>query len=62
MSTDLPPRPWSYSTKTFDKRTEGQGFLYLHDATGRKIGTLWGRPHEKIAMAKEIVERINGGE
>lgn len=30
---------------------DGQAHIYLTDSTGRKIGTLWGRPDEKIANA-----------
>jgi hypothetical protein len=44
---DLPPLPWSY-----ERNAEGPGFVYLVDANGRRIGSLWGSPAERIATAE----------
>jgi hypothetical protein len=59
MPGDLPPLPWSYQMVCGDE-TKGTGFLYLLDANGRKIGTLWGRPKEKIAAAEFICDLTEG--
>ena len=52
----LPPLPWSYSTNAPVGQHEGKGFVYLLDANGRKIGTVWGKPDEKLATAQMIME------
>lgn len=52
---NLPPGPWSWEDHGFVDRPMGHGFVYLLDATGRKIGTLWGKPAEKVASANLIV-------
>jgi hypothetical protein len=54
--TDLPPLPWSYSTNAPIGTHDGKGFVYLLDANGRKIGTVWGRPQEKLAIAELICD------
>ena len=56
MSEHLPPLPWSYSTNAPVGQHEGKGFVYLLDANGRKIGTVWGNPDEKLATAQMIME------
>lgn len=53
---NLPPLPWSYTTNAPAGRHEGTGFVYLHSARGRRIGTLWGKPDEKLAMARYIAD------
>lgn len=61
---DLPPLPWTWQDLGHADRPMGTGFVYLLDATGRKIGTLWGRPHEKVAIANMVVEaseKLAGG-
>lgn len=52
----LAPLPWSYSTNSLVGQHEGSGFVYLLDANGRKIGTLWGSPDEKLASAELICD------
>lgn len=52
----LPPLPWSYQTNAPVGKHEGNGFVYLLDANGRKIGTLWGTPDEKLAVAEMIMD------
>lgn len=56
MMEKLPPLPWSYQTNSRIGAQEGNGFVYLLDANGRKIGTLWGAPEEKIATAQLIMD------
>lgn len=51
----LPPLPWSYETNAREGAHEGTGFVYLIDANGRKIGTVWGRADEKMATAAMIL-------
>ena len=52
----LPPAPWTWTDNGPIDRPLGTGFVYLHDATGRKIGTVWGSPGEKVAIANLICE------
>lgn len=56
MRENLPPLPWSYSTNAPAGQHEGKGFVYLLDANGRKIGTVWGKPDEKLAVAELICD------
>jgi hypothetical protein len=52
----LPPLPYSYETNAPEGVHEGKGFVYLLDADGRKIGTVWGKPDEKLALATLICD------
>lgn len=52
----LPPLPWSYETNAPVGIHEGKGFVYLLDANGRKIGTVWGNPDEKMAIVKLVMD------
>lgn len=56
MTKNLPPAPFSYQTNAMVGKHEGNGFVYLLDANGRKIGTLWGTPAEKVALAELICD------
>ena len=53
---ELPPGPWTWTDNGPIDRPLGTGFVYLHDATGRRIGTVWGTPAEKVAIANLICE------
>jgi hypothetical protein len=53
---NLPPLPWSYQTNAAVGKHEGHGFVYLLDANGRKIASLWGTPVEKIAVAELVMK------
>lgn len=55
-SQHLPPLPWSYQTSTREGQHDGAGFVYLLDANGRKIGTVWGKPDEKLATAELVCD------
>jgi hypothetical protein len=55
---DHAPLPWSYETVSA-KDSKHVGFLYLLDANGRKIGTIWGPSTEKLATADLIVDKVN---
>lgn len=55
-SKHLPPLPWSYETNAPVGQHEGKGFVYLLDATGRKIGTVWGKPDQKLAVVELICD------
>lgn len=52
----LPPLPWSYETNTREGQHEGAGFVYILDANGRKIASLWAKPDEKMGMAELICD------
>jgi len=56
--SNLPPMPWIYTTNAPEGQHEGKGFVYLIDANGRKIGTFWGNPDEKIATAEFVCDAI----
>jgi hypothetical protein len=53
---NLPPLPWFYTTNAPEGHHEGKGFVYLHDADGRKIGTVWGKPDEKMATIQLVMD------
>jgi hypothetical protein len=55
-NSNLPPRPWTYVSNTREGQHMGKGFVYLLDAKGRKIGTVWGTPDEKIAVAEMVCD------
>lgn len=55
----LPPLPWSYETNAPADQHEGKGFVYLIDANGRKIGTVWGKPDEKMATMQFIMDAVD---
>lgn len=55
MIEHLPPGPWSYETNAAVGAHDGTGFVYILDGNGRKIGTCWGRPDEKLATARLII-------
>jgi hypothetical protein len=57
---ELPPGPWTWTDNGPVDRPLGTGFVYLHDATGRKIGTVWGTPGEKVAIANLICDAREG--
>lgn len=60
MADDLPPLPWDWTAS--ERPTNNGAFhIYLVDASGRKIGSLWGKGPEKEAMAKAIVAAANAG-
>lgn len=53
--TALPPGPWHYETTAPLGEHDGKGHVYLADATGRKIASLWGPPETKIATANLMI-------
>jgi len=56
----LPPRPWSFMSITPQGKPLGNGHVYLLDANGRKIASLWGNADEKIATAELVCDAANG--
>ena len=59
-SADPAPAPLPYRW-TFVPPPPSDGCpVYLIDATGRKIGAIWGKSGEKISTVKLIVDRCNG--
>jgi hypothetical protein len=52
---DLPPGPFLYETTADLDGHHGKGHVYIVDANGRKIGVLWGKPQEKMAMKDMIL-------
>ena len=59
---NLPPGPWSYEEVRSEKsRYEGSGHVYLLDANGRKIASIWGKPDEKMALVAYMIEARDYG-
>lgn len=58
MSTDkhLPPGPWHYETTARVGDHDGKGHVYIVDADGRKITTVWGPADSKLATANLIIK------
>lgn len=56
MVEKLPPQPWTYQTNALAWRDPGSGIVYLLDANGRRIGTTYGSPDEKIAVVEFICD------
>lgn len=52
---NLPLGPFSYETTGRGDEPPGTGHLYIVDANGRKIASVWGRPAEKMALAELII-------
>jgi len=52
---NLPPGPYSFETITARGGDEGNGHVYILDATGRKIASIWGKGAEKLALAELII-------
>jgi hypothetical protein len=52
----LPQGPYEYMTTAALDDHHGYGHVYIIDASGRKIASIWGKPDEKMALVKMIVE------
>lgn len=53
----LPKLPFSFQQMSVRADlTLGNGHVYLLDADGRKIASLWGKPREKLALASFICD------
>jgi hypothetical protein len=50
----LPPLPWDW-VAAGSPAANGAFHAYLVDATGRKIAAIWGKGHEKEAIADFIL-------
>lgn len=58
--TDLPPGPWSFTFTPGRKHTAiGQGHVYIVDANGRKIASIWGSAEEKVLVAEMMIAARN---
>jgi hypothetical protein len=55
----LPPKPWDW-VASGAAVANGTFHAYLVDATGRKIGAIWGKGREKELVADHILECCNG--
>lgn len=56
----LPPLPWDWVASKTPSSNGGYN-AYLVDATGRKIGAIWGKGAEKALIADFILRAVNGG-
>lgn len=55
MNANLPPGPYAYETTQPAGAPDGSGHVYIIDASGRKIASMWGKPAEKLALAELIL-------
>ncbi len=56
MTVHLPPGPFEYETTAPLDDHHGKGHVYIVDANGRKIASIWGKPDEKLALKDLILE------
>lgn len=61
MGNRFPPAPWTYETNTLAGKHPGSGFVYILDATGRRIAAIYCSPEEKIAVAEFICSASKRG-
>jgi len=58
LYADLPAVPFSIHLTRPD--LEGGGHIYIQDADGRNIVSVWGKGKEKLALANLIVDASRG--
>lgn len=51
----LPPGPYAFHTTALPGQPIGNGHVYLVDANGRRIASIWGKGEEKIALVEMII-------
>lgn len=51
----LPPGPFALLVTARPVQHQGAGHVYIVDASGRKIASVWGTPDEKMALADMII-------
>ena len=56
MASALPPGPFSYLTTAAPGQPDGKGHVYIVDANGRKIASLWGPADAKMERAALIIK------
>jgi hypothetical protein len=52
----LPLGPFSYETTAAPGEHDGKGHVYITDANGRKIASIWGSAKEKMELVTLIIE------
>lgn len=52
--SDLPQTPFKMSMTRPDN--PGSGHIYIQDANGRNIASVWGKGKEKLAFANFIID------
>lgn len=55
-ASNLPPGPYEYMTTAALDDHHGVGHVYIVDANGRKIASIWGKPDEKLALKDLILK------
>lgn len=61
MADDLPPGPYQFETTAAPGKHHGMGHVYIIDANGRRIASIWGKPGEKVALADLIIRVSTNG-
>jgi hypothetical protein len=54
----LPPGPYGFETTARPGQPDGSGHVYITDASGRRIATVWGDADEKLAFV-ELIRRAD---
>ncbi len=62
MNSALPPGPFEYETTAPFDGNHGKGHVYIVDADGRKIATVWGPADTKMAMKDLIIAARDGAD
>lgn len=52
----LPKRPFKYMTTAKPGKHEGSGFVYILDADGNRVASVWGTPNQKLALAELFID------
>lgn len=55
ITTFLPAGPYSYQTTAREGDHHGKGHVYIVDATGKRLASLWGPPDVKMGLAELII-------
>src|SRR3546814_10444253 len=52
----LPPGPYCYQTTALPGEHDGKGHVYLVDAAGKKIASIWGNADVKMALVGLFID------
>jgi hypothetical protein len=52
----LPKGPFTFLSTAREGKHLGSGAMFVLDANGRKVATVWGSPEEKVELAALMIE------
>ena len=56
FAVETPPGPYAYLTTARAGDHHGNGHVYIIDANGKKIASIWGTAAMKMGLAQLIIE------